>query len=164
MKFVIDFFHNAVLISSVCAWLIAQIIKITLTAVKERRLVLERLFGDGGMPSGHTATVMTLGLMCGYCYGFTSAVFAIAAVLCIIVTNDAMGVRAESGKQARSILELTGAVNESRPEGRPPVKVEKLKLLIGHSPLEVICGALLGIAVTVFTVLVFGIPYASYTL
>ena len=99
------------------------------------------------MPSGHSATVMALATTVGWMLGYDSPVFAIALVLAIIVMHDACGVRRETGKQAESIKELADAINSLVHEQDLKVRTEKLKALVGHTPLQVFFGAILGIAV-----------------
>ena len=146
---------NEILIFSGLAWVIAQIIKITTSLITERKFRWDRIFGDGGMPSGHSATVCSLATLTGWTQGFDSALFAMSMIFAIIVMNDAVGVRREAGKHAASIKELTAAVNSIFKDSDGKIKSEKLKLLIGHTPLQVVMGAVLGIAVAVVCILIF---------
>ena len=134
---------NDVLIVSLASWLIAQLIKIVINGIVNKRFDIERLFGDGGMPSGHSATVTAMALMTGFRLGFDNPIFG------IVVMHDATGVRQEAGKHARSIIELTEIFNEYLLEHDEEVKLEKLKTLVGHTPLQVVCGAGVGIIVVV---------------
>ena len=88
------------------AWLVAQIMKIVINAIVNKTFSLERLFGDGGMPSGHSATVVAAAMMVGLREGLTSPIFGLALVIAIIVMHDATGVRQEAGKHAKSIIEI----------------------------------------------------------
>ena len=99
----LDIFKNDVLMVSFSAWLIAQLIKIIVNAIINKTFSLERLFGDGGMPSGHSATVTAAALMIGLHQGFASPLFGLAFIVAIIVMHDACGVRYETGKHANSI-------------------------------------------------------------
>lgn len=146
--------YNDVLIVSLASWLIAQLIKIIINAVVNKRFDIERLFGDGGMPSGHSATVTAMALMVGFRLGFDNPVFGVAMVFAIVVMHDATGVRQEAGKHARSIIELTDLFNEYLLEHDERVKLDKLKTLVGHTPLQVICGAGVGITVVVVYLLI----------
>ena len=146
--------YNDVLLVALASWLIAQLIKIIINAVVNKRFDIERLFGDGGMPSGHSATVTSMALMVGFRLGFDSPAFGIAMVFAIIVMHDATGVRQEAGKHARSIIELTDLFNEYLLEHDERVKLDKLKTLVGHTPLQVICGAGVGIVVVVIYLLI----------
>ena len=132
---------NHLLINSLAAWAAAQVLKTIIFAATNRTLEWERLFGDGGMPSGHSATVTSLAVTAGLEYGLGSAYFAIAATLAIIVMHDAMSVRLEAGKHAKALndlLELLSSDLENE---------VKLKELLGHTPIQVVVGALLGLCV-----------------
>jgi hypothetical protein len=107
----------------------------------------ERLVGDGGMPSAHSATVSAMAGTCAIVYGVGSFEFAISAMLAIIVMHDAMGVRLETGKQAKVINELVELFEEL---GKNQLAAEKkLKEFVGHTPFQVVCGFIVGIAVAV---------------
>ena len=146
----LDIFKNDILIVSLTAWLLAQLIKIIINAIVNKTFSIERLFGDGGMPSGHSATVTACALMIGVHEGFTSPLFALALVLAIIVMHDATGVRQEAGKHAQSIMDITNVINQYLDyvnEEDNKLRNEKLKTLIGHTKLQVLFGALTGIGV-----------------
>lgn len=134
---------NPFLITAVSSWLIAQVIKTILYTIANKKLDITRLFGDGGMPSGHSATVTSLAVICGLVYGTGSFDFALSSILAIIVCHDATGVRQETGKQALVIKELLRAFDELSEEKLPEVK---LKEFVGHTPIQVLAGILLGIA------------------
>lgn len=134
---------NPFLITAVSSWLIAQVIKTILYAIANKKLDITRLFGDGGMPSGHSATVTSLAVICGLVYGTGSFEFALSSILAIIVCHDATGVRQETGKQALVSKELLRAFEELSEEKLPEVK---LKEFVGHTPIQVLAGILLGIA------------------
>lgn len=136
-----DLLCNHLLTNALVAWAAAQMIKTVLHAVMNRTLDIRRLFGDGGMPSGHSATVTAMAATAGIEYGLGSAAFAIAAILAIIVMHDAMGVRREAGKHARALNELLQIVGS----GAEPEMV--LKEFLGHTPLQVGTGAVLGLLV-----------------
>jgi len=139
MDWLLDLLTNPFLLTSLSSWFIAQVLKTIIYAVENKKLDLNRLFGDGGMPSGHSATVTSLAIFCGLHFGFGSFQFAISAILAIIVCHDAMGVRLETGKQALVINEIVEILSSKElPE-------EKLKELVGHSPIQVLAGVLLGI-------------------
>lgn len=147
--------HNHILITSGIAWLISQIFKIIINLIVEKHFVWERLFGDGGMPSGHSATVTCLAVLCGWYEGYDSVLFAVAMLLAIIVMHDAMGVRRETGKQAATIKELADALNQLFVNKDAEIKTEKLKLLVGHSPIQVFFGAVTGFLVALVHILIF---------
>ena len=160
-ELIVDLFTNPVLMIPVCSWLIAQIIKIIINLLVNKKFDPSRLFGDGGMPSGHSATVMALVVLVGWGYGLGSLYFAFAGILAIIVMNDAAGVRFEAGKHAVSIKQIAEIINSMISSKDEEIRTEKLKELVGHTPLQVFCGALLGIVVAVIALAVLGVPYAS---
>ena len=158
MKFFEEIAENKVLMVVAVAWLLAQVIKIIGTLITERRFEPKRIFGDGGMPSAHSATVVSLAVMVGHTEGFGSAAFAIALILAVVVMNDATGVRLEAGKHAASIKELASAVNGLfHKEEDKHIKTEKLKLLVVHTPLQVFFGARLGLVIAIGAILIFEI-------
>lgn len=133
-----DLCTNPFLIAGLTAWFIAQVLKTMIHFAIYKKLEVERLFGDGGMPSGHSATVASVCTMCGLFYGLGSVEFAISAIMAIIVCHDAMGVRRETGKQAVILNELLKSFEAGRHTD--------LKELVGHTPLQVIMGILIGVA------------------
>ena len=135
-----DLFNNYVLWVALTAWLTAQLLKVLFYAIKYRTLNLERLVGAGGMPSSHTSTVCGLATAIAKMYGLSSPSFAISLVLAAIVMYDATGVRRAAGEQAKVINRLLFEQHEL--EETPKM----LKELLGHTPLEVFGGAVLGIA------------------
>jgi acid phosphatase family membrane protein YuiD len=137
-----DLFTNPFLITSTMAWLVAQVLKVIINAFIQRKLDWERLFGDGGMPSGHSATVSSLATITGLLCGLRSYEFGISAILAIIVCHDAMGVRREAGRHAKVLNELQKAFEELMNEDLPDVA---LKEFVGHTPIQVCAGILIGI-------------------
>ena len=137
-----DLLQNRLIVNALAAWAAAQIIKTIIYAFAHKKLDWARLFGDGGMPSGHSATVTALAVTAGMEFGLSSGIFAVAAVLAIVVMHDAMGVRLEAGKHAKALNELMDLVisGELSPD-------DKLKELLGHTPLQVCFGALLGLII-----------------
>ncbi len=162
-EFFENLFSNKVLWCSVMAWAFAQIIKIIIALVVEKKFRPDRIFGDGGMPSGHSATVISLGILVGWTEGFGSPAFALATVFAIIVMNDAAGVRQEAGKHAAMLKVIGDGFNAMFAEKDQQVRTEKIKLLVGHTPLQVLMGALLGLLVAVLSIIIFKIP-AAWTL
>ena len=142
MDWLYDLVTNRFLITGVSSWFVAQILKTIIYAIINKKLVLERMFGDGGMPSGHSATVTSLAVISALTYGFGSFQFAVTALLATIVCHDAMGVRLETGKQAQIINELTKAFEVWSKKDLPEIK---LKEFVGHTPVQVIAGILIGI-------------------
>ena len=147
--------ENKILITAGLAWLISQVFKIITNLLVDRKFSFERLFGDGGMPSGHSATVFCLAVLCGWYEGFNSTLFAIAMLLAVIVMHDAMGVRREAGKHAATIKEIADAINQIFINKDSEIKTEKLKLLVGHSPIQVFFGAVTGFLVALVHILIY---------
>ncbi len=142
MEFIQDLLCNRILISGSVAWLFAQVLKTLIHWRVQRRLDWSRLFGDGGMPSGHSATVMAMAARSGLVFGAASFEFAVTVMLAIIVMHDATGVRQETGKQAKVIKEIAQLLEEL---GQDVTNEEKLKEFVGHTPSQVMAGALLGV-------------------
>lgn len=142
MNWFFDLISNPYLITGVSSWMIAQIMKVFIHALIYKKFELSRIFGDGGMPSGHSATVSSLAVICGLVCGMHSVEFAISAVLAIIVCHDAMGVRLETGKQAVLLNELISAFSGLSEKKLPEIK---LKEFVGHTPIQVIAGIIVGI-------------------
>lgn len=138
---ILQLLNNQILVNSLLAWAAAQIIKAILYAAVHRQIDIHRLFGDGGMPSGHSATVTAMATTAALEYGLESPIFAITAIFGIVVMHDAMGVRREAGKHAEVLNNLIASLNQDV----PPEEV--LKEFLGHTPLQVCFGALLGFGV-----------------
>ena len=136
-----DIFRNHLLMNALLAWATAQILKFFIYLAVNRTIDWKRLTGDGGMPSGHSATVTALAVTSGLEYSCASPAFAVCVVLAIIVMHDAMGVRREAGRHAKAINELLETLSSQQ---EPDVK---LKECLGHTPMQVCCGAVLGFAV-----------------
>ena len=138
-----ELLSNGFLLVALSSWFWAQLIKTILHAIVTKRVDFTRLVGDGGMPSGHSATVSSLATAAALVYGLGSFEFAIALVFAIVVCKDAMGVRLETGKQAAINNDIVEAFNVLTSEEKLPDA--KLKEFVGHTPLQVIAGILLGI-------------------
>ena len=138
-----ELLSNPFLLIGLSSWFWAQLIKTIIHAIVTKSIDFTRLIGDGGMPSGHSATVCAVATSAGIVYGLSSFPFAISVIVAIIVMHDAMGVRLETGKQAKLLNEFIDLF--ARLE-QPLSDQEKLKELVGHTPLQVCMGALLGIA------------------
>ena len=111
-----------------------------------REFVWERMIGSGGMPSSHSATVCALATAAGMKYGGGSFEFAISAMFAIVVMYDAMGVRRETGIQAKVLNEMMDLLTNM---GKEMSAEDRLKELVGHTPLQVLMGALLGVLIAV---------------
>ena len=158
MQLLIDFITNPCVTIPLAAWIIAQIVKTIVNFCMTKELNFERLIGDGGMPSCHSAIVMALATTCGITYGFGSGIFAISFILATVVMHDATGVRRETGKQAATLKRLAELVNSAIADPDDHVRTEKLKELVGHSPLQVAMGGLLGTAIAVSAYFIFDLP------
>jgi len=133
---------NPILLAGAVAWLVSQLSKAIIHLIITKRFQWDRLFGDGGMPSSHSATVTAVAVMTGLRCGWDSPIFAIAAILAVIVMHDAMGVRQETGKQAKVINSMVELINSfGRGELTPE---ETLKEFVGHTRRQVVVGAVLG--------------------
>ena len=134
---------NPFLITATSSWFVAQLIKVIINFCVTKKLVWERLFGDGGMPSGHSATVSSLAVFAALRCGCGSFEFAVCAILAIIVCHDAMGVRQEAGKQAVVINDMVAQFEKLMKQDIVDID---LKELVGHTPLQVLAGITLGVA------------------
>lgn len=132
------------LLIAAAAWLAAQLIKCIICLVMNHSLPVNVVFSSGGMPSSHSATVCALATSIGIGSGTNSAIFALSCVVAFIVMYDAMGVRRETGDQGKVINDMIRVLDDM---GKPIPVEKKLKELVGHTPLQVVCGAILGIAV-----------------
>lgn len=127
------------LVMAITASVTAQILKWMISSVRNRRLEWTRLTESGGMPSSHSATVTSLATAVGITHGWRSDLFAIVAVFAIIVLYDAVGIRQAVGQQSRFLNHILG---------REKLEIKPFKEALGHTPLEVLAGALLGIIIT----------------
>ena len=158
MQLLLDFITNPCVAVPLSAWIIAQIVKTIVNFCVTKELNFERLIGDGGMPSCHSSVVMALATTCGITYGFGSGLFAISFVLAAIVMHDATGVRRETGKQAATLKKLAELVNSAIADPDHHIRTEKLKELVGHSPLQVAMGGTLGVVIAILAYFIFDLP------
>ena len=142
--------HNHVLFAALIGWFLAQALKIPIYYLVEGKWDWHRFHGSGGMPSSHTSMVVAASIMLGALNGFDSAVFAAAVVFSSVVMYDATGVRRETGRQAAVINRI---LQDVLINGRPISDVE-LKELVGHKPIEVAAGAVLGLAIAAVYLLI----------
>jgi len=143
MDYFAEFFKNYVFWTSAAAWIIAQSIKVALGVLRERRFNFRWFVGTGGMPSSHAAGVSALATSIGITYGFDSAIFAVTLLFTLIVMFDAQGVRRSSGKQAIMLNKMLDDIYWKK-----KMDENKLKELLGHTPVQVFAGAILGILVS----------------
>ena len=136
---------NDILWTALSGWLAAQVIKVILVFITSRKLDFRRLTGSGGMPSSHSSITMSLTMSIGFVHGFDSALFAVSMILTFVVMYDASGVRRSAGQQAAILNKLF----EDWEHGEFNNTYKKLKELLGHTPLEVLAGAILGILIAV---------------
>ncbi|SNU09917.1 hypothetical protein SAMN06297422_1376 [Lachnospiraceae bacterium] len=147
MDYLNQLISNRILWAGLIGWASAQILKTITFLIVNKRLEIERLFGDGGMPSGHSATVTAVALSTGLECGFDSPVFAVAMIMAIVVMHDASGVRLETGKQAKAINDMMEFMQKIG--GTQLTNEEKLKEFVGHTPLQVVMGGVLGVIVAI---------------
>lgn len=142
MTFITELFKNDVFNASLTSWFIAQAMKVVLTLLTKKKFDLYRFVGSGGMPSSHSSMVMGLSTAVGLKAGWDSTSYGIALVFALIIMYDAAGVRRAVGKQAIILNKILEDKHKHR-----PIKDKRLKELVGHTPVEVFAGALLGIVV-----------------
>lgn len=134
--------NNKYIVAPLLVWLCIQSFKLIWDLVTTKKFNFKRILGAGGMPSSHSAVVMTLAVMLGKSQGFNSPIFALALIFAFVVMYDATGVRRAAGKQAEmlnKILETPGLTG---------IEVsEKLVEILGHTPVQVFVGAIIGIIV-----------------
>ena len=133
---------NSVVFLGVLSWFIAQLIKFIIEVSTHRKINWRRFFESGGMPSSHSAFVCSIAMGIGFREGFASSFFALAFMIAMVVMYDATGVRRETGKQAKL---LNSILSENPLKLNAEVLQEKLKEYVGHTPLQVVAGAILGI-------------------
>lgn len=143
IQFLTDLVKNEVLMSAALSWALAQIIKTIIHLITTKKFVPERLIGSGGMPSCHSAAVCALVTSLVINEGVGSYLVAIAGLLAIVVMYDATGVRRETGNQAKVLNEF---IDLFKKNGSEISNDDRLKEFVGHSPLQVLCGAILGIS------------------
>ncbi|MBF0982780.1 MAG: divergent PAP2 family protein [Lachnospiraceae bacterium] len=144
---------NYPLMTAVLSWFVAQVLKTAIDAYFNKGINWERMTGSGGMPSSHSSTVVSLAVAIGVSYGVDSTLFALALIFAIVVMYDATGVRRETGKQA-VILNRLLLDNPFSWTGEEFDK--KLKEYVGHTPLQVLMGAILGVLIALIMGDVYG--------
>ncbi len=131
---------NKVLLVPLAAWCVAQVLKVVVLSIRDRRLNFSQLITTGGMPSSHAALVCALATAAGIVYGLDSAVFGIAALFALVVMSDATGVRKTVGTQSTMLNRILDELFKGKPEFE-----ERVREIIGHTIFEVSAGAILGI-------------------
>lgn len=148
MELIKEILHiNEILTVSLLGWFTAQLLKTIINFVLLGKFQLERMWGDGGMPSAHSATVCAMVIATGRSEGIQSAVFAVACVVAIITMHDAMGVRRETGEQAKVLNQMLEEWIELSERNSPFLQNMHLKEMVGHTPLQVVAGLIVGVAV-----------------
>lgn len=148
MQLISEILHtNEILTVSLVAWFTAQVLKTIINFILLGEFQLERMWGDGGMPSAHSATVCALVIATGRSEGIHSAVFAVACVMAIITMHDAMGVRRETGRQAVVLNRMIEQWIDVTEKNSPFLQNMHLKEMVGHTPLQVLAGMAVGVAV-----------------
>jgi len=134
---------SSILTASFLAWGLAQVSKVIIWRLRQGKTDLKLLVSSGGMPSSHSALVSALATSVGLQEGFDSAAFAIALVMALIVMYDAAGVRRAASIQAHILNQILEELFKGH-----PISEERLRELLGHTPLEVLIGALMGVVVS----------------
>jgi acid phosphatase family membrane protein YuiD len=162
IDFITALFRNEPLVTAGISWCLAALLKFLLVAITSRKLDWERLLGTGGMPSTHTTPVIACTASIGLVVGFDSPLFAVAVAFSIVVAYDAAGVRRHTGQQAKAINNLITDLTKHGPyKGQELAdffkrwNLKELQTLVGHNPIEVFVGVILGI----LTALVVHIEY-----
>ncbi len=138
---------NPILTVALLAWFVAQVLKTLINFILLGKFQLERMWGDGGMPSAHSATVCAMVIATARSEGFSSAIFAVAAVVAIITMHDAMGVRRETGEQAKVLNKMIEQWINVTEKNAPFLQNMHLKEMVGHTPLQVLAGFVVGCVV-----------------
>jgi len=145
-QFFQELLSNKILIAALIGWASAQMLKTIIHLIVYREWRAERLVGSGGMPSSHAATVCALTVSALLHYGVASPISALSVILMAVVLHDARGVRWETGKQAKMITAITNFIEKSYND-KDLFPETELKELVGHTPLQVLVGSVLGILV-----------------
>lgn len=153
MRYFEELFDNRIFFIVLFAWLFSCVLKGIIECIKNKKMNFGRFFGPGGMPSSHSTIVSSLAVCVGVYEGFDSAVFVVCCALALIVMYDASGIRRAAGEQAKMINMIVDAWEERD----PILKEKKLKELLGHTPVEVLGGAILGITVAIVACVVIGV-------
>ena len=138
---------NPILTVALLAWFVAQVLKTLINFILLGKFQLERMWGDGGMPSAHSATVCAMVIATARSEGLGSAIFAVAAVVAIITMHDAMGVRHETGEQAKVLNKMIEQWIDVTEKNAPFLQNMHLKEMVGHTPLQVLAGFVVGCVV-----------------
>ena len=138
-----EFFSSSILVTIILAWFVAQALKVVFVMMKNKKLDFRRFVGSGGMPSSHSSFVVSLATAVGLTEGFSSSGFAICVAFSLVVMYDAAGVRRAAGQQAKILNKLVEEWENKDFTGTE----KKLKELLGHTPIEVFAGGVLGFVI-----------------
>jgi uncharacterized protein len=141
----VTIFQNKILIITLTVWALAQCFKVVFGVVQERRFNFRWFIGTGGMPSSHAAGATALATTCGLYLGFNSAMFALATVFALVTMFDAQGVRRSTGQQAEILNKIMEDIY-----WRGKIESDRLKELIGHTPIQVLTGSIIGCLLAIF--------------
>lgn len=141
MRFIQEFLDNRIFFIVLLAWITSCVLKGLIEFIRTKRIDLSRFFGPGGMPSSHSTIVTSLATCVGIYEGFDSTLFVVCCALALIVMYDASGIRRAAGEHAKII----NIIIEAWEEKNPILSDEKLKEILGHTPLQVAAGAVLGV-------------------
>ncbi|WP_350344674.1 divergent PAP2 family protein [Proteinivorax tanatarense] len=139
-----ELFQNKYFLIPVLAWAVAQAIKVILEILLTKKMDLNRFVGAGGMPSSHSAFVMSLTTVLAIDFGWDSPIVALSLAFALVIMYDAAGVRRAAGKQAKILNKI---IDEMQQGNTLSDEKERLKELLGHTPIEVLAGALLGLII-----------------
>jgi len=144
--FFTEIYRNKILMTTISTWLIAQTTKVVIGVFRKKKFDFRLFIGSGGMPSAHAAGASCLATSIGVERGFDSVYFALAFVFAIVVMFDAQGVRRSTGKQASILNKIMEDI-----QWKGKIQEQRLRELIGHTPIEVIIGLFLGVAIALIS-------------
>lgn len=152
MLFLNEFFSNRIFFIVLFAWLFSCVLKGLIEMFRTKRIDWHRFFGPGGMPSSHSTIVTSLATCVGIYEGFDTPLFVVCCALALIVMYDASGIRRAAGEHAKII----NMIVEAWEEKDPVQNAEKLKEILGHTPLQVVAGAILGVLFAIIASAILG--------
>ncbi|MBR5151922.1 MAG: divergent PAP2 family protein [Clostridia bacterium] len=153
MSYLEQFLNNTVFFVVLFAWIFSCVLKGFLVWIRDKKLDMTRFMGSGGMPSSHSTLVTCLATCVGIKDGFDNPMFVVCCAFALVVMYDASGVRRAAGQQAKTINMIVDVLSEKD----PMEKQNRLKELLGHTPLEVFAGATLGILIAVLASVTIGL-------
>jgi acid phosphatase family membrane protein YuiD len=145
---------NHMLIAPIISWAVCQVLKVITNLIATKEFDIKKITSDGGMPSAHTATVISLAVVAGWVEGYNSAIFAVALVFAVVIMRDAVGVRRETGKNASAIKRLSNKVSKLSSSDEKDGETEKLKTVSGHTPIQVAAGFVAGVIVGILYIII----------